>query len=56
MTIEFKNQVVKLITKYLTIAFQCEVIGEECAIEMAKEWVNEQSDEELFTEYKRLIS
>lgn len=56
MTIEFRKQIIKLIVEYLTIAFQCEVIGEETAIEMAKEWVSEQSDTKLFTEYKRLTS
>ncbi len=56
MTVEFKNQVIKLIIEYLTITFQCEVINEVVAIEMATEWVNEQTDEELFTEYKRLTA
>ncbi len=53
---EFKKQMKKLIIEYLTITFQCEVISEVVAIEMANKWVNDHTDEQLFTEYKRLTA
>jgi len=46
----------KLIVEYLTLAFQNEMISEKCANEMAIEFVNEQTDEQIFQEYKRLTS
>ena len=53
---EFKAQIKKLIIEYLTVAFQSEMISEVVAIKMAKEWVNDHTDAELFTEYQRLTT
>jgi hypothetical protein len=53
---EFTKQMKKLIIEYLTVTFQCEMISEVEAIKMAKEWVKDHTDSELYKEYKRLTA